>query len=91
MRSWSHRDCEHPYDRDRQLCAALAPRSALVRHSLYIRPSELVGHEAFAVIREAMRGKSMVALGRLVLSKRERMIALVLRQGAARHAAAPSL
>jgi DNA end-binding protein Ku len=57
----------------------------------YIRPSELVGHEAFAVIREAMRGKSMVALGRLVLSKRERMIALVLRQGAARHDAAPSL
>jgi DNA end-binding protein Ku len=42
----------------------------------YIAPSEPVGLEAFAVIREAMRGKGMVALGRLVLSKRERVIAL---------------
>src|SRR5438128_11377662 len=39
-------------------------------------PSAPVGQEAFAVIREAMRGKGMVALGRLVLSKRERVIAL---------------
>src|SRR5262249_51621100 len=42
----------------------------------YITPSEPVGQEAFAVIREAVRGKGMVALGRLVLSKRERVIAL---------------
>jgi DNA end-binding protein Ku len=42
----------------------------------YITPNEPVGQEAFAVIREAMRGKAMVALGRLVLSKRERVIAL---------------
>src|SRR5947208_2679646 len=42
----------------------------------YVMPSEPVGQEAFAVIREAMRGKRMVALGRLVLSKRERVIAL---------------
>jgi DNA end-binding protein Ku len=42
----------------------------------YITPSEPVGQEAFAVIREAMRGKGMVALGRLMLSKRERVIAL---------------
>src|SRR3979490_3650073 len=35
-----------------------------------------IGQEAFAVIREAMRGKGMVALGRLVLAKRERVIAL---------------
>src|SRR5436853_1200966 len=42
----------------------------------YIMPSEPVGQEAFTVIREAMRGKGMVALGRLVLSKRERVIAL---------------
>ena len=34
----------------------------------YVMPSEPVGQEAFAVIREAMRGKRMVALGRLVLS-----------------------
>jgi hypothetical protein len=42
----------------------------------YITPNEPVGQEAFAVIREAVRGKGMVALGRLVLSKRERVIAL---------------
>jgi DNA end-binding protein Ku len=42
----------------------------------YITPNEPVGQEAFAVIREAMRSRGMVALGRLVLSKRERMIAL---------------
>jgi DNA end-binding protein Ku len=42
----------------------------------YIAPSDKVGQEAFAVIRDAMRGKSMVALGRVVLAKRERVIAL---------------
>jgi DNA end-binding protein Ku len=42
----------------------------------YITPSEPVGQEAFAIIREAMHGKGMVALGRLVLSRRERVIAL---------------
>src|SRR5713101_6957464 len=42
----------------------------------YVVPSAPVGQEAFAVIREAMRGKGMVALGRLVLSKRERVIAV---------------
>jgi DNA end-binding protein Ku len=42
----------------------------------YLIPNEEVGQEAFAVIREAMRDKGMVALGRVVLSKRERVIAL---------------
>jgi len=42
----------------------------------YVSPNEPAGHEAFAVIREAMRHKAMVALGRLVLSRRERVIAL---------------
>ena len=42
----------------------------------YIAASEPVGQDAFAVIREAMRQKARVALGRLVLSKRERVIAL---------------
>jgi DNA end-binding protein Ku len=42
----------------------------------YIAPNEPVGQEAFAVIREAMRDKSMAALGRVVLSKRERVIML---------------
>jgi len=42
----------------------------------YIVPNDPVGQEAFAVIREAMRGKGMAALGRVVLSKRERVIML---------------
>ena len=42
----------------------------------YVTPNDEVGQEAFAVIREAMRGKQMVALGRVVLAKRERVIAL---------------
>jgi DNA end-binding protein Ku len=42
----------------------------------YIVPNDQVGQEAFAVIREAMRGKDVAALGRVVLSKRERVIML---------------
>jgi len=42
----------------------------------YVTPNEPVGQEAFAVIREAMCDKGVVALGRLVLAKRERVIAL---------------
>jgi len=42
----------------------------------YITPDGQVGQDAFAVIREAMRGKSVVALGRVVLAKRERVIIL---------------
>jgi DNA end-binding protein Ku len=42
----------------------------------YITPDGQVGQEAFAVIREAMRGKGIVALGRVVLAKRERPIML---------------
>ena len=42
----------------------------------YITANEPVGQEAFAVIREALRSKALVALGRVVLSKRERVMAL---------------
>jgi DNA end-binding protein Ku len=42
----------------------------------YIVPNDKVGQEAFAVIRDAMQGKGMVALGRVVMAKRERVIAL---------------
>jgi DNA end-binding protein Ku len=42
----------------------------------YIVPNDEVGIEAFAVIREAMTGKGMAALGRVVMSKRERIIAI---------------
>lgn len=40
----------------------------------YITPNDQVGQDAFAVIREAMRGKGMVALARIVLAKRERVM-----------------
>ena len=42
----------------------------------YIAPNDQAGQDAFAVIREAMRGKGMVALARVVLAKRERVIML---------------
>jgi DNA end-binding protein Ku len=42
----------------------------------YIVPNDTVGVEAFAVIREAMVGKGVTALARVVMSKRERVIAL---------------
>jgi DNA end-binding protein Ku len=42
----------------------------------YITPGDRVGLEAFAVIRDAMRDKNMVALGRVVLAKRERVVML---------------
>ena len=42
----------------------------------YLIPENKVALEAFAVIRDAMRDKGMVALGRVVLSKRERVIML---------------
>ena len=57
---------------------SFVPRSQIDERFLdspyYIGPSDPVGQEAFAVIREAMRGKAMVALGRVVLAKRERVI-----------------
>ena len=42
----------------------------------YIAPTDQVGQEAFAVIREAIREKGMVALGRVVLSRREHVMVL---------------
>jgi DNA end-binding protein Ku len=42
----------------------------------YLVPNDKVGQEAFAVIREAMRSRDMVAIGRVVLARRERPIAL---------------
>ena len=40
----------------------------------YIAPRDQVGLEAFAVIRDAMLGKEMVGMGRVILAKRERPI-----------------
>lgn len=42
----------------------------------YIAPDDKVGQEAFAVIREAMRDKKMVALARVVFSKHEHVMML---------------
>ena len=42
----------------------------------YLTPNDEVGQEAFAVIREAMKTKKMVGVGRVVLAKRERPIIL---------------
>ena len=42
----------------------------------YIAPTDTVGQEAFAVIREAMRAKKMVGLGKVVLYRRERLLML---------------
>src|SRR5215468_9338829 len=42
----------------------------------YIAPTDQVGQEAFSVIRDAMREKKMVGLGRVVLSRREHVVML---------------
>jgi Ku protein len=39
-----------------------------------VTPRDPVGIEAYAVIRDAMKGKDMVGMGRVILSKRERPI-----------------
>ena len=59
---------------------AFVPRGEIDERFLdspyYIAPNEPVGAEAFSVIREAMRDKSMAALARVVLSSRERVLML---------------
>jgi DNA end-binding protein Ku len=42
----------------------------------YLVPDGKVGHDAFAVIRETVRSMNMVAIGRVVLTSREHVIAL---------------
>jgi DNA end-binding protein Ku len=42
----------------------------------YLVPDGKVGHDAYAVIRETIRNMDMVAIGRLVLTSREHIIAL---------------
>jgi DNA end-binding protein Ku len=44
--------------------------------SYYIVPNDKVSHEAFAVIREAMRKEDLVGLARVVLYRRERLLML---------------
>jgi len=42
----------------------------------YLIPDGKIGHDAFAVIRETIRSMDMVAIGRVVLTSREHIIAL---------------
>jgi len=42
----------------------------------YVAPTDQVGQEAFAVIRDAIREKGLVALGRVVVSRREYVVML---------------
>jgi DNA end-binding protein Ku len=44
--------------------------------SFYITPNDEAAYEAFAVIREAMKKKGMVGLGRVVTHRRERLLML---------------
>jgi len=68
-------ESNHTIDIDRFVPAAQIDKR-FYDSPYYIVPSDGVGQEAFAVIRDAMKGKGMVALGRIVVSKRERVIAL---------------
>src|SRR6202020_3685445 len=47
-----------------------------LRDPYYIVPDGDVGQQAFAVIREAIRKEGMVALGKVVFTSREHIIAL---------------
>jgi DNA end-binding protein Ku len=56
------------------------PRSEIDERYLdspyYLTPEDKVGQEAFAVIHEAMKRKNMVGIGRVVISRRERIVML---------------
>jgi DNA end-binding protein Ku len=56
------------------------PRSEIDERYLdtpyYVAPTDKVGQEPFAVIRDAIRAMDVVALGRVVLARRERVIML---------------
>ena len=47
-----------------------------IKSPYYIAPDGQVGQDAFAVIRDTIRKLNMVALGRVVLTRREHVIAL---------------
>ena len=59
---------------------SFVPRSEIddryMENPYYIAPTDKVGQEAFAVIRDVIHDKGMVALGRVVLSRREHVIML---------------
>ena len=64
----------------RSTSTSLSPKSDIDPRYLirpyYLVPDAKVGHDAFAVIRETIRNMDMVAIGRVVLTNREHIIAL---------------
>ena len=60
--------------------ASFVPRNEIDDRYLdspyYLAPTDKVGQEAFAVIRDTIQEKGMVALGRVVLSRREHVVML---------------
>jgi DNA end-binding protein Ku len=56
------------------------PRSDIadlyLNHPYYMTPDGAVGREAYAVIREAIRKEDVVALGRVILTTREHVVAI---------------
>ena len=67
-------DAHHRDRRVRGARSEIDPRY-LIR-PYYLRPDGKVGHDAFAVIRETIREMNKVAIGRVVLTNREHIIAL---------------
>jgi DNA end-binding protein Ku len=63
-------ESSHTIEIDKFVPAAQVDRRYL-DSPYYIAPTDKVGQEAFAVIRDAMRGKGMVGLGRVVIAKRD--------------------
>jgi non-homologous end joining protein Ku len=51
-------------------------KSEILIPPYYLRPDGKIGHDAFAVIRETIREMNKVAIGRVVLTNREHIIAL---------------
>jgi len=63
-------------NRHRRVSFRRAHRSRYLIRPYYLIPDGKVGHDAFAVIRETIRNMDMVAIGRVVLTNREHIIAL---------------
>lgn len=59
---------------------SFVPRSEIddryLSNCYYLAPTDKVGQEAFVVVRDAIRDRDMVALGRIVLARREHVVML---------------
>ena len=72
----SDRHREQAHDRHRRVCARKEIDELYLNNPYYIVPDGEVGQQAFAVIREAIRQEGMVAIGKVVFTSREHIIAL---------------